>query len=62
MYNHEELVDKLTLKDILLNNCQSFFQKCQCRERQKQRNWYSLQETKQTKQFKAMRDTEVDHG
>lgn len=23
--NHEELADKLTLKDILLNNCQYFF-------------------------------------
>ena len=23
--NHEELVDKLTLKDIPLNNCQPFF-------------------------------------
>ena len=60
--NHEELVDKLTLKDISTKQLPTFFQKCQCHERQKSGNWYSLQETKEAEQLKTMSDTEVDHG
>ena len=59
--NHEELVDKLTLKDILLNNCQSFFKNVSA-TKDKCRGTGTAYKRLNRQQLKAMRDTEVNHG
>lgn len=60
--NLEEIVDKLKLRAILLNNCQSLKKVSIMKDKERLMNWHRLKDTKETGQVKTIRDVGVDLG